>query len=72
MTQVYEHPLTDYCKLKFERFTINWSYMALCYIERQGDPWFSDSETEVDLEKEDCVKLIQFLMQHMKIEKEEL
>lgn len=35
--------------------------VELEYEERQGDPWYSDSNTCVDIDRDMAIKIIQFL-----------
>lgn len=40
----------------------------LTYVEHSPDPWYSDVETNVDIEREDAIKIIEFLRREFDIE----
>lgn len=57
---VTEFKLTQDCKFAL------WEYgdskeVYLEYIERQSDPWYSDTETSVTINKEEALKIIELL-----------
>jgi len=34
---------------------------SLCYIERQADSYYSDGETEIDIDKDTAIQIIEWL-----------
>jgi hypothetical protein len=38
------------------------------YIEHSPDPWYSDSETDVDIDRDQAIQIIDFLREAFSIE----
>ena len=49
--------LTSDCYFEWDKY----SGVSLNYTERQADSWYSDTDTSVDIEKEDAQKIVDFL-----------
>ena len=35
--------------------------VSLCYMEHQADSWYSDTKTEVDIDKTTAIKIVKWL-----------
>ena len=40
--------------------------LTLDYIERSQDPWYSSTETSIEIEKEKAIEIIKTIVQHFK------
>ena len=54
--------LTSLCWLE----DVPYMGVTLCYLERSPDPWYSDSQTDVDIDKATAEKIIAFLEKYIK------
>jgi hypothetical protein len=54
-----ETKLSNSCKLKSE-----FGMLTLEYTEHSPDPWYSSTETCVEIEKEKAIELIKTMVQH--------
>lgn len=60
------------CYLEYTAYTYAYSTTSLCYTERSPDPWYSDTHTDIDLDKRAACDIIRFLMYKLDIRKDEL
>ena len=45
------------CQLKYYK----WCGVSLCYTEHQADSWYTNTETEVDIDKDKAVEIVAWL-----------
>lgn len=46
----------------------HWNSMAFEWSEKSSDPWFSDNDVSIDIERDDAIKMIDLLKSHFEIE----
>jgi len=46
----------------------NWNSMTFEWSEKSPDPWFSDNDVSIDIERDDAIKMIELLKSHFEIE----
>lgn len=54
-----------------------WSWTAetevvLHYIEHSPDPWYSDSETDIDIDRATAIEIVEFLTRAFNIDRREI
>jgi hypothetical protein len=64
--------ISEGCYLEHTPYTYAYSTTSLCYTERSPDPWYSDTETDIELDKTTACAIIRFLMDKLDIRKDEL
>ncbi len=64
--------ITPDCYLEYNHYVGTYSTTSLCYTEHSPDPWYSDTHTEIELDKDTACNIIRFLMAKLDIRKEEL
>lgn len=60
------------CYLEYVQYANNYSYTSLCYTEHSPDPYYSDTHTDIELDKTTACNIIRFLMDKLNIRKDEL
>jgi hypothetical protein len=70
--RVGEFRLSDGCRFEHWHFSEDTNYVELCYTERSPDPWYSDSETELELSRDEALGLVRFLTKAYNLTEEEL
>ena len=64
--------ITPDCYLEYMHYVGDYSTTSLCYTERSPDPWYSDTHTDIELDKNSACTIIRFLMEKLDIRKDEL
>ena len=60
------------CELSVTHYENIPSEVSLEYTEHQADGYYSDVETECDIEKDKAVEIVKFLMKHLDISPEDI
>lgn len=60
------------CYLEHTHYAGDYSTTSLCYTEHSPDPWYSDTHTDIELDKSTARDIIRFLMDKLHIRKDEL
>ncbi len=65
-TEILE--LSSSCKLEATSYDGGSTYVSIEYVEHSTDHWHSDSNTSLDVSKEQAIEIIEFLKRNFNLQ----